>query len=136
MPDIIPIVSETLLYRRHEVKHWTRFDGRTSPAAFKLRVKKNEKYLSVDIAELSTPQKTATEPISGDVRAASELLAKVPLDLGLSCEHTPSRHNPAHASIFHPQIMKGELTPEYFNENYSSWLAFSSKIVFPEYLKK
>ena len=47
----IPIVPETLLYRRHgKQRKWLRFDGGVSPAAFKLRVETNETDLSVDIA--------------------------------------------------------------------------------------
>ena len=133
----IPIVPETLLYRRHgQGKYWIRAEGLPSPAAFKLRVEKNERALSVDIAELTTPRETALEPVSGKEWAASELLAKIPLAQELDCEHTPNSKNPAHASIFHPKVINGEESPEYFNDNYSSWLAFASRIVYPEYLKK
>ncbi len=86
------ITRDDLLYRRFVAYH-IKPDGRLSSAVF-MRRKKIDPALSVDLARLTTPQKTqAPYPHMG----VAEIAASVPLDMGLAIEHSPDLENDNYA---------------------------------------
>lgn len=135
--QIFTIVPETLLYRRINQKS-IRKDGRLSSSALKgsfaLRKNSNEWYLSVDIAELTTPEQTATVYSTGEKRAAAAFTGQVLLNLSLKCEHMPIDNNFAHAGIYDEDIKQGRRPIDDFKELYAAPLAEACHIVYPEAL--
>lgn len=82
------------LYRRF--LHWyLKDDGTISSSAFMSR-KKPDPELSVDLARLTTPEKTRASHLDMGV---AEIAASVPLDMGLTVKHAPEHDNYAHCLI-------------------------------------
>lgn len=97
------ITIEDSLYRRYpntdfpKYEHfWKMKDGKKIPTSAAFKTKKGEDGLSVDIATLTTPAKTAEDPLKFGV---AEIPAAVPLGEGYSCVHDRKPENEAHALI-------------------------------------
>jgi len=87
------ILNEDELYRRFP-DVWLRDDGRISSAAFQNT--SNTDDMSVDLARLTTPQKTAAVyPGCG----VASFLAELPRKLGQQVLHDPIPTNFAHSNV-------------------------------------
>ena len=93
------ITIEDILYRRVPKLNpncWTEINGITVPSSFAFKTKTNEDGLSVNIANLTTPQLTIKD-YPNDLIA--EFSATIPLKENFNCVHKPSKANLAHAII-------------------------------------
>lgn len=102
MPDYI-ITEIDFLYRRFSILDqpnyavfWKLENGRKIPSSAAFKTKPNEDGLSVNIASLTTPQKTVE--ISTDFGVA-EISASTPINLGYQCIQNIKPDNDAHALI-------------------------------------
>ncbi len=97
------ITDLDFLYRRFyildEPKYtgfWKLENGRKIPSSAAFKTKPNENGLSVNIAALTTPEKTVGDALSFGV---AEISASIPLSLGFECVHDIQPDNEAHALI-------------------------------------
>jgi len=93
------INNDDFLYRRIPKKNpfcWKEVDGKKIPSSANFKTDKGEDGLSVNIAKLTTPEKTA---IDTNDFAVAEFSASTPIELGYKCEHNPKPDNDAHALI-------------------------------------
>ncbi len=91
------------LYRRFSILDepnyavfWKLENGRKIPSSAAFKTKPNENGLSVNIAALTTPEKTVGDAQSFGV---AEISASTPLTLGFECIHDIQPDNEAHALI-------------------------------------
>lgn len=99
------ITEKDSLYRRvpkTKPNCWKLLNGVRIPSDIIFKTKPNEDGLSVNIAELITPELTV-ERFPDFVVA--EFLASIPIEQGYECVHKPSSTNYSHA------IIKGDTNP-------------------------
>lgn len=101
MPNLYVISEDNILYRRFPIEpHLDSFfkevNGRKVPSSAAFKTKQNENGLSVDIADLTTPEASVL-----DVKrfGLASFPAKIPLEAGFECVHDPETDNQAHALI-------------------------------------
>ena len=99
MHSVEDIPSDNHLYRRVPEDCYDPSSGKCTEGAFLLREKINEHYLSVDWAEKTNINKSCVNPINKQKFKIAELLVQDPLDLKLSVDHIPTKHNYAHSGI-------------------------------------
>lgn len=95
--DKIP--QDDHLYRRVSEDCYDAPSGKCTEGAFLLREKIKEKYLSVDWAERTNINTSCIDSRTKQKLKIAELVVQDPLNLGLSVDHKPSKHNLAHSSI-------------------------------------
>ncbi len=97
------ITNTDFLYRRFPILDepnfavfWKLDNGKKMPSSAAFKTKSNEDGLSVNIANLTTPQATVGNASEFGV---AEISASIPIDLGYKCIHNPQPGNYAHALI-------------------------------------
>ncbi len=99
MPELYTIEPDDFLYRRFPIDNpmfWKLENDRKVPTSAAFKTKSGENGLSVDIAALTTPEKSVMYPLRFNI---AEIAASVPINLGFHCIHNPMPDNNAHALI-------------------------------------
>src|SRR4051812_33572669 len=98
--DSYVITDEDSLYRRFPIveepkylSFWKWVDGKKVPSSAAFKTKPNENGLSVDIAALTTPEKTKGDSILFGV---AEVPSATPIHLGYTCKQDKQPGNDAH----------------------------------------
>lgn len=73
-------------------------DGRVNRGVYYFRGQPDPS-ISVDLARLTTPEETRRRARNPSMAGVGELVASVPLDLGLTIRHAPAEDNSAHCLI-------------------------------------
>lgn len=97
MLSVDKIPPDNHLYRRVHEDCYDAPSGTCTEGAFLLRVK--EPYLSVDWAERSDINISCIDYKTKQKLKIAELVVQDTLNLGLSVDHKPTKHNLAHSSI-------------------------------------
>ena len=97
------IKKVNVLYRRFPVLEnpnysifWKLENGKKIPTSAAFKTKPNEEGLSLNIAALTTIEKTIKNPKEFGI---AEFSAEIPINLGFECKHDPKYDNYAHALI-------------------------------------
>ena len=99
MAKLYIITPDDFLYRRFPINNpnfWKMENDRKVPTSAAFKTKPGENGLSVDIAKLTTPEKSVLDPGRFNV---AEILAATPINLNFPCVHDPKSDNEAHALI-------------------------------------
>jgi hypothetical protein len=99
MPEQYLITQDDFLYRRFPIDNpifWKFQNDRKVPTSAAFKTKPGENGLSVDIAALTTPEKSVMNSARFNL---AEISAATPLNLNLECVHNPVPENDAHALI-------------------------------------
>lgn len=97
--DAVQITDDDLLYRRFYYKSIRR-DGRITAAAYiQSRTNTPDPEISVDLARLTTPEKTLAAAPPGGIFGLGVLKVGDVRRLGFTVHYNPSRENTAHCII-------------------------------------
>ena len=92
MSDEKIVVDDTDSLYRRLVAFYIDSNGKVSSSAYKNRQKKPDPQPSVDLARLTTPDKSLSYGGNSGL-GVGELPAKVPLDIGFNVQHEPDMQN-------------------------------------------
>jgi len=99
MPEEYIITPDDFLYRRFPINNpnfWKWANERKVPTSAAFKTKPGENGLSVDIAALTTPEKSVMDTTMFNI---AEISAATPINLNIPCVHNPMPDNEAHALI-------------------------------------
>ena len=101
--DVVRINPDDRLYRRINLDSHIKRDGSIAMTAYLTRERIPDAALSVDLARLTTPEEALARARRPARTCIGELVAAVPLNLGLTVRHVPQhedgQRNPAHCQI-------------------------------------
>jgi len=101
MPDLYTITTNDILFRRFPIEplsdsFFKVVNGRKIPTSAAFKTKRGENGLSVDVAALTTPEKSVLDK---EKFGLCSFPASIPLAQHFECVHDPEPDNPAHALI-------------------------------------